>query len=166
MASARTRFTISVGGPAMRHRAFTTALLVLLVTGCNKSSPTEPSSGSVRCGDFFLAKVTNTSGAATIKKVQLILDGQVFDISDQPVAPVASFNCNRAFPGIYLSGHHSIAVLITDQTTTPNPYKVSEASVGHQSECGFSCCSSSSVPLPDRSAILATGESISYTFDL
>jgi hypothetical protein len=150
----------------MRHRAFSIALLVLLVTGCNKSSPTEPSGGSVRCGDFFLAKLTNTGGAATIKKVQLILDGQVFDVSNQPAAPVASFNINRAFPGIYLSGRHSIAVLITDQTTTPNPYKVSEASVGHQSDCGISCCSSSSIPLPDQSAILATGDSISYTFDL
>ena len=135
----------------MRHRAFSGRPSRLLVTGCNKSSPTEPSSGSVRCGDFFLAKLTNTSGAATIKKVQLILDGQVYDVSNQPVAPVASFNINRAFPGIYLSGRHSIAVLITDQTTTPNPYKVSEASVGHQGDCVLSCCSSPGVPLPDRS---------------
>ncbi len=56
---------------------------------------------------------------------------------------------------------------MADQTTTPNPYTASEVSVGRQDWGGlFQCYVSYTVPLPDRSAVLATGEAISYSFDL
>ena len=72
----------------MRRRLLSGILLVLVVTACH-SSPTEPASGA--CATDFIATLTNTNGAATLIKVQLVLDGQVFDVPDQPAAPVAAF---------------------------------------------------------------------------
>jgi hypothetical protein len=141
------------------------SLLLVGLVGCGKSSPTEPAIDFGCPATVFKATLTNTSGAATLIQYQFVLDGKLIDVPDQP-APVASVNIARAFTPAFI-GHHVLAVLIAKQTATPSGYTVLAPQVYLEFAEGFVCSGhGKTVVLSDKTATLATGESISYTFDL
>src|SRR5260370_25862067 len=90
--------------------------------GCSYRSPTSS-------GAFMLVlnvSVANTAKAATITDAQLVVDGATAVVFSVTV-PAASAALNTS--GQAGTGPHTIAVVITGQTTSPNSYTVATPSI-------------------------------------
>ena len=126
------------------------------VLGCSGSSPTSS-------GAFMLvlnAGVANTAMAATITEAQLVVDGATAVVF-LPAAPAASTTFSTS--GQAGTGPHTMAVVITGQTTTPNSYTVATPSI---QVFDLNRTLLKTIMLPTQTAVLATGGSISYSFSL
>lgn len=132
-------------------------LAALWALGCSGSNSPTASSG------FQLAitiGVANTSMAATIKGAQLLVDGATA-IVFTPAAPAATAALNVT--GDAGAGPHTLAVLIVDQTSTPNSYTVTTPSI---QVFDLNSKLLKTIQLPTQTATLATGGTISYSFSL
>jgi len=125
--------------------------------GCsNSNSPTSGSAFMV----VINATVTNTAMASTLTEAQLIVDGgtAVVFSAPSPAATGALGTSGQAGPG-----PHTMAVAVTGQTTSPNSYTVSLATV---QVFDLNRTLLKTITLPNQTAVLATGGSISYSFSL
>jgi len=125
--------------------------------GCsNSNSPTSGSAFMV----VISATITNTAMAATITEAQLIVDGGTASIvAPSPAASTQTLGTS----GQAGSGPHTMAVTITGQTTSPNSYTVSAATV---QVFDLNRTLLKTITLPNQTAVLGTGSSISYSFSL
>jgi hypothetical protein len=125
--------------------------------GCGSGSSPTTTSG------FQLAiniGVANTSMAPTIQQAQLLVDGATA-VVDQPTAPAASVTLNVT--GTATAGPHTVAVLIVMQTSSPNSYTVTTPSI---QVFDLNAKLLKTIQLPTQTAVLATGQTISYSFSL
>jgi hypothetical protein len=125
--------------------------------GCSNSN--SPTSGSA----FMLvisATVTNTAMASTITEAQLIVDSGTASIAAPPL-PASTETLGTS--GQAGPGPHTMAVSITGQTTSPTSYTVSLATV---QVFDLNRTLLKTITLPNQTAVLATGGSISYSFSL
>jgi len=133
------------------------ALAGMWALGCSNSN--SPTSGSA----FMLvlnATVANTAMASTITEADLIVDGATATIFLPPL-PAASDALTTS--GQAGTGPHTMAIAINGQTTSPNSYTVSMATV---QVFDLNRTLLKTIMLPTQSAVLATGGSISYSFSL
>ena len=126
--------------------------------GCsNSNSPTSSNS-------FTLAvnvNLANTANVATITDAQLVIDGATAVIFSQ-ATPVASAPLGTT--GQAGGGPHSLQVLLVGQTTsTPTSYTVASATI---QVFDLNRTLLKTITLPNQTAVLGTGSSISYSFSL
>lgn len=130
---------------------------ILAVGGCsNSNSPTSGSAFEV----VINATITNTTNAATITQAQLIVDGAT-QVIFAPSAAAATGALSTS--GQAGSGPHTMAVAITGQTTSPNNYTVSMVTV---QVFDLNRTLLKTITLADQTAMLGTGQSVSYSFSL
>lgn len=125
--------------------------------GCSNSN--SPTSGSA----FMLVlnvSLANTAKAATITDAQLVVDGATAVIFAS-TTPAASATLNTS--GQAGTGPHSVVVVITGQTSTPNSYTVAMPTI---QVFDLNRTLLKTIMLPTQTAVLATGGMISYSFSL
>ena len=143
---------------SFKHALVAVMLAGMGALGCSNSN--SPTSGSA----FMVvvnATITNTAMAPTITQAQLIVDGatQVIFSPSQPAATGAVSTSGQAG-----TGPHTMAVAITGQTTTsPTSYTTSLVTV---QVFDLNRTLLKTITLPNQTAVLATGGSISYSFSL
>ncbi len=142
---------------SLKQASVAVMLAGMWALGCsNSSSPTS--------GDAFMlvlnATITNTAGASTINEAQLIVDGASAVIFAPTPAAATGVLTTSGQAG---TGPHTMAVLISDQTSTPNSYTVSMATV---QVFDLNRTLLKTITLANQTAVLATGGSISYSFSL
>jgi hypothetical protein len=126
--------------------------------GCsNSNSPTSGSAFMVVLNVTF----ANTAMASTITQAQLVVDGGTAAIF-APSAPAATTGA-LSTSGQAGTGPHTMAVVINSQTTSPNSYTTSLATV---QVFDLNRTLLKTITLPNQTAVLATGDSISYSFSL
>jgi hypothetical protein len=125
--------------------------------GCsNSNSPTSGSAFMV----VITATVTNTAMASTITEAQLLVDGGTEVIFS---APTPAETDTLSTSGQAGTGPHTMAVAITGQTFSPTSYTVSAATV---QVLDLNRTLLKTITLPNQTATLATGGSITYSFSL
>jgi hypothetical protein len=125
--------------------------------GCSNSN--SPTSGS----EFMLVinvGVADTGTAATLTSAQLLVDGATAVVFAQ-VTPATSATLNTS--GQAGTGPHTLQVVITGQTSTPNSYTVATPSI---QVFDLNRTLLKTIMLPTQTAVLATGGSINYSFSL
>jgi hypothetical protein len=125
--------------------------------GCSNSN--SPTSGNA----FMLVLsvgVANTAKAATLTDAQLVVDGATAVIFAS-TTPAASTTFNTS--GQAGTGPHTLAVVITGQTSTPNSYTVATPTI---QVFNLNRTLLKTIMLPTQTAVLATGGTISYDFSL
>jgi hypothetical protein len=125
--------------------------------GCSNSN--SPTSGSAFALVITIG-VANTAMAATITGAQLVADGATNVIFSQ-TTPATSTTLNTS--GQAGPGPHTLQVVITAQTSTPNSYTVMTPSI---QVFDLNRTLLKTIMLPTQTAVLATGGSISYSFSL
>lgn len=142
---------------SLKQASVAVMLAGMWALGCsNSNSPTSGSAFMV----VISAPVANTAMAATITEAQLIVDGGTASII-APSPPAATGTLGTS--GQAGSGPHTMSVAITGQTTSPNSYTVSMATV---QVFDLNRTLLKTITLPTQTAVLATGGSISYSFSL
>ncbi len=142
------------------------ALVVLataLATGCSKTFTGVDLNGKVKLIEIS-GTLENAQGAQTILRVRLSLDGN--EISNIPLSQAAS---HIGMSGSHAGdrGHHTLVVVVADQTSSPSNYRVSSLQVTLvESNLLGGGRTLAHTTLPDRAALLSSGEGISYQFDL
>jgi|HubBroStandDraft_3_1064219.scaffolds.fasta_scaffold43328_2 hypothetical protein len=142
-----------------RRAALACALLsAVLFTSCGggSSSPTAPS-GLLA---VVATVVLNQNGVPTLLDVRLVLDGTVVGGASGATPGQSAILLDQG--SAIASGHHTLSVLVAAQTVSPSPYQVLAPDVSIFNSAGVRI---QDIKLPDRSASLATGQSIDYTFD-
>jgi hypothetical protein len=124
--------------------------------GGGGSSPTAPQGFIAIAATVLL----NEQAVPTIQEARLVLDGTVVAVASSST-PVFSAILLDQGSGI-ASGHHTLSVLIAAQTTSPNSYQVLAPDVSIFNAAGVRV---HDIKLDNRSARLATGQSIDYGFD-
>lgn len=142
---------------ASRFRGLTWVASLLLVglVGCGKSSPTEPAAGNTL---FFKVTISNTAGKDTLQTLVVSLDG--FEVTGSQTTH--NYSTERQ----PLSGHHTLTLTIASQSESPSRYAASvDVALGSpRFPTGVNIFKE--VMLPQQTATLATGESITWAFDI
>lgn len=134
--------------------------LLLLPAACNKSLDL----GTFNFSDVSYVSVSGTlesaGGVATIKEIQIVLDGTSLQDTILP-APAVRLDL---FGTKYGSGDgdHRLSLVVADQTTAPNLYTVNGITVTYH----VSSSDSRKLTLEPRSAELRNGDAITWTFRL
>jgi hypothetical protein len=137
------------------------SLLLAGAVGCGKSSPTEPP--PIGNTMIFDVTISNTAGKDTLQTLGVSLDGLV----------VAGSQNNRNYaidnfshPQLQMRGHHTLTLTIASQSESPSRYTASvDVVLGSPTfPTGFNIFAEKI--LPQQTATLATGESITWAFDI
>ena len=147
----------------MIRRLAMVVLVTALTTGCSKTFSGVDLNGKVNLISISGA-LENAEGAPTILRVRVSLDGN--EISNTPLSPAANrIGISGARAGA--RGHHTIVVVVADQTSSPNNYRVSGLQVRLvESNLLGGGPTLASTNLPDRNQLLSSGEGFSYQFEL
>jgi hypothetical protein len=144
----------------MINRFIIISFLVIIIVGC---SPTD----SRPKGDYISYKgsIINTDGDSTIIQFHVLYDGQRgHDVLYAEVSNWGRFD--GIADGNVLQGHHTLVVTIDSQTVSPSRYRVFDVHCGLIKITGWdSGYEIDSLSLPEQTAILKTGGSISYSFN-
>lgn len=138
-------------------------VVIALATGCSKTFTGIDLSGTVRTIQIS-GTLDNAEDAPTILRVRLLLDGH--EISNTPISQASSHI------GVFGSragdrGHHTLVVVVVEQASSPNNYRVSGLEATLVDASLFSSGPAlAHTTLPDRIQLLSSGEGISYQFDL
>lgn len=137
--------------------------VLALSAGCGKTFTGIDLSGRVKMIEIS-GTLENIEGAPTILRVRLLLDGS--EISGLPATQAASTIAIFGSRGGD-RGHHTLAVVVSEQTSSPNTYRISSLRVELVDANLFgSGPTLAQMTLPDRTQLLMSGEAISYQFDL
>jgi hypothetical protein len=139
---------------------WTCPLLLVGLLGCGKSSPTEPAASNTL---FFHVTISNTTGRDTLQNLVVSLDDLV--VAGNQTTHNYSID-NFSFPQLSLRGRHKLTLTIASQSESPSPYAASvDVQLGNvHYPSGVDLVAS--VTLPLQTATLATGDSITWTFDI
>jgi hypothetical protein len=143
-----------------RGLIWTGSLLLVGLVGCGKSSPTEPAAGNTL---FFTVTISNTAGKDTLQTLGVSLDGLVVTGSQNN----RNYSIdNFGHPQVQLAGHHTLTLTIASQSESPSRYAASvDVALGSpRFPTGVNIFKE--VMLPQQTATLATGESITWAFDI
>jgi hypothetical protein len=139
------------------------AIVIALATGCSKTFTGIDLSGTVRTIEIS-GTLDNAQDAPTILRVRLLLDGH--EISNTPISEAASHVVifgTRAGD----RGHHTLVVVVAEQASSPNNYRVSGLQVTLVDANLLSAGPAlAHTTLPDRIELLSSGEGFTYQFDL
>jgi hypothetical protein len=142
---------------SLKQASVAMMLAGMCALGCsNSNSPTSGSAFMV----VISATVTNTAMATTITEAQLIVDGGSAVVFSATTAVATDTLSTSGQAG---TGPHTMAVAITGQTTSPNSYTVSAATV---QVLDLNRTLLKTITLPNQTAVLATGGTINYSFSL
>ncbi len=147
----------------MLRRLALVVLATALATGCSKTFTGVDLSGKVKLIEIT-GTLDNVQGAQTILRVRLSLDGK--EISNIPFSQASS---HVGMSGSHAGdrGHHTLVVVVADQTSSPIDYRVSSLQVRLVESSLFGGGPTlAHTTLPGRAALLSSGEGISYQFDL
>lgn len=153
-----------------RHRISlmsTLALAAATLGGCGHGSDSMVEPGaSLNCkGVSFNATIANADGAATLRRVLVTSDGDPYSYTllSPGGAPAASIGMTVTFRYATV-GVHTVKVVVADQTVSPSGYRVSGDSTQLLMCTTPESSGSSYGPIQPKTAMLASGESISYDY--
>jgi len=129
--------------------------LALAACGGGGHSPTTPAGSTT----IFSTVLLDQQFAATILDAKLVVDGVVVAESASTVAASVTILAGQ---GSLSSGHHTLSVVIAAQTVSPSAYTALAPDISIFDASGTRI---KDIKLTDRSATLATGQSIDYAFD-
>jgi hypothetical protein len=131
-------------------------LFALLIAACGGGghSPTAPAGFTT-----FATVLLNQNFAATIGDAKLVVDGVVVGDSASTIPASTVILVGMGNLG---AGHHPLSVVIAAQTDSPSPYTTLAPDISFFDPSGTRI---RELKLPDRSASLATGQSIDFSFD-
>jgi hypothetical protein len=124
--------------------------------GGGGSSPTAPSGFLAIAATVVVAE----AGAPTIQEARLVLDGTVVWVAASTTPALSAILIDQG--SSIASGHHTLSVVIAAQTVSPSSYQVLAPDVSIFTAAGARV---KDIKLDNRSASLATGQSIDYGFD-
>ncbi|MEP6770036.1 MAG: hypothetical protein ABJC61_15285 [Acidobacteriota bacterium] len=147
----------------MSRRLALFVIVTALATGCGKSITGVDLNGKVKLIEV-IGSLDNSEGASTILRVRLLLDGQ--ELSNVPY-PEATSHIGIVGTRTGDRGHHTLVVVVTDQTSSPVNYRVSGLRVWLVDADLFGGGPTlARADLPDRVELLSSGQGISYDFNL
>lgn len=141
----------------------TAALTALCLSlACGKNPVSVDLGGTVRTvvvrGSF-----ANSAGASTITHFTAALDGhRLQDFA--PASAASQVMISLSHPGG--GGHHTVRLTVVAQTASPSPYRSFTMSASLVDVELFSSRPVRTVALPDKTASLPSGGTITYDFDL
>lgn len=138
-------------------------IAVFLPTGCGKTFSGPDLNGKVKMIEIS-GTLENIEGASTILRVRLSLDGN--EISSIPLTEAASrIGIGGAKAGD--RGHHTLVLVVSEQTSSPNNYRISGLRVS-LIDAGLlgSGPTLAQTTMPDRTQLLGSGDVVTYQFDL
>jgi hypothetical protein len=141
------------------HLKSTVAVLAvagLSLAGCHSSTPTSSSGPTI----IITGSVINSALQPTLLEAQLLFDGT--EVMDGTL-PAPGPSINLSAEGPTTSGAHVVTFLIANQTSSPNKYTVTGATVEELDANGNVTLN---IPLPTMTATLATGQVIQYNVTL
>lgn len=126
--------------------------LAIAACGGGGHSPTAPAG-------FATFATVLVSQDATLEDAKLLVDGAVVAESVSTTPGLIFFLVGQ---GTLSAGHHTLSVLVAAQSASPSLYTAKAPDISIFDASG---ARTNDIKLPDRSASLATGQSIDYTFD-
>ncbi len=149
----------------MRYRRLASIIIgIAFATGCDKTfTGTLDLSGTVRIIGIS-GNLDNSQDNPTILRARVLLDGN--EIFNSPVSPAVSHMALfGSFPGN--RGHHTLIVVVAEQTSSPTSYRMSGllvTLVDSKFLAGGSEVARTTIS--DRTAFLSSGQELSFPFDL
>ncbi|MDQ2870500.1 MAG: hypothetical protein M3S32_07155 [Acidobacteriota bacterium] len=139
-------------------------ILTMLASGCDERSTFFDQNSKIKLIEIS-GMVDNAEGSPTILRVGLSLDGR--EIRSIPLAEASSHIAISASTAGD-RGHHTLVIVIADQTSSPVNYRVSGLQVAYVDAFLFGGSGSTlaRTVLPDRAELVSSGQGISYSFDL
>lgn len=139
-------------------------ILTMLSTDCSKTFTGLDLNSKIKLIEIS-GMIENAEGAPTILRVRLSLDGT--DIRSIPAAEASSHIAISA-SGAGDRGHHTLVIIVADQTSSPVNYRVSGLQVTLVETVLFGGAGTTlaHTTLPDRIELLSSGQGISYGFNL